>query len=225
MITVSSADKTIEIFGGESAAGGTPTVLLITGGESARGVWEKYSALSDRPCRLAAVEAEDWENGLSPWPAPKVFRGGSDFGAGADDTVKYLEKEIVPALAGSPDGDIYIAGYSLAGLFALYALYRTDVFRGAISASGSLWFPGFAEFAAGREPVRKPDKIYLSLGDREKNTKNTVMGRVEEKTKEIYGLFRASGTDCVLCFEPGGHFSDPEGRLARGIAWLTDNRI
>ena len=223
---IKAADKTIEIFGFESAAGHTPTVLLITGGESAAGVWEKYSALSERPCRLAAVAADDWGNELSPWPAPKVFKGGSDFGAGADAKVKTLEKEIVPALmsaAGNEISPIYIAGYSLAGLFALYSLYCTDVFSGAISSSGSLWFPGFAEYAAAHEPGRRPDKIYLSLGDKEKNTKNPVMSRVEEKTKEIYGIFRAFGTDCVFCFEPGGHFADPEGRLARGMARIAGN--
>lgn len=37
---------------------------------------------------------------------------------------------------------IGIAGYSLAGLFALYALYKTDVFTRVASMSGSLWFPG-----------------------------------------------------------------------------------
>lgn len=225
---ISAADKRIEIFGPGTAADPAPTVLLITGGESAGGVWEKYAALSDRPCRLAAVAADDWENGLSPWPAPKVFKGGSDFGAGADATVEMLEKEIVPALmsaAGNEKCPLYIAGYSLAGLFALYSLYRTDIFSGAISASGSLWFPGFAEFAAAHEPRRRPDKIYLSLGDKEKKTKNPVMSRVEEKTQEIYGIFRTMGTDCEFRLEPGGHFADPEGRLARGIARLTDNNI
>ena len=37
---------------------------------------------------------------------------------------------------------IGIAGYSLAGLFALYALYKTDAFTRVASMSGSLWFPG-----------------------------------------------------------------------------------
>ena len=49
------------------------------------------------------------------------------------------------------------------------------------------------------------------------------MSRVEEKTKEIYGIFRAFGTDCVFCFEPRGHFADPEGRLARGMARIAGN--
>ncbi|MDY2610537.1 MAG: alpha/beta hydrolase-fold protein [Oscillospiraceae bacterium] len=38
-----------------------------------------------------------------------------------------------------------IAGYSLAGLFALYAIYQTDLFSRVGSMSGSLGFPGIKE--------------------------------------------------------------------------------
>ena len=40
-----------------------------------------------------------------------------------------------------------IAGDSMAGLFAVYALYRTQVFSRVASASGSLWYPGLLEYA------------------------------------------------------------------------------
>ncbi|MBO4330992.1 MAG: alpha/beta hydrolase [Oscillospiraceae bacterium] len=224
---ISAGGLSAEVFCRGGEAGDTPTVLLITGGESIRGIWEKYAALSDRPCRLAAVAVEDWENALSPWRAGKVFKGGSDFGDGADGTAEMLERELVPELRRAFDikeGRFYIAGYSLAGLFAIYALYRTEVFSGAISASGSLWFPGFAEFTAAHEPLRRPNRMYFSLGDKEKNTKNPVMSRVEEKTKEISERFVEARIECVFRSEPGGHFADAEGRIARGMAWLTDDR-
>ncbi|ERL11412.1 hypothetical protein HMPREF1248_0438 [Coriobacteriaceae bacterium BV3Ac1] len=35
-------------------------------------------------------------------------------------------------------GEAYISGYSLAGLFALWSLYQTDIFKGAACVSGSL---------------------------------------------------------------------------------------
>ena len=57
-----------------------------------------------------------------------------------------------------------IAGYSLAGLFAVYALYRTDVFARAASVSGSLWFPGFREYVFSHTPLCRPDCVYFSLG-------------------------------------------------------------
>ena len=44
-----------------------------------------------------------------------------------------------------------LAGYSLAGLFALYALYQTDVFARAASMSGSFWFEGIMEYVCSHE--------------------------------------------------------------------------
>jgi predicted alpha/beta superfamily hydrolase len=41
-----------------------------------------------------------------------------------------------------------IGGYSLAGLFALWASTRTDLFFGVAAASPSVWFPGFIDYMA-----------------------------------------------------------------------------
>lgn len=222
---INAADRNIDIFHPERPCENAPLIILITGGENAGEIWTQYRRLTEKACLLAAVPVVKWEDELSPWAAPAVFRGAEDFGAGADKTADELEKSIVPAVcraAELPGGSpIYIAGYSLAGLFALYALYRTGIFAGAVSASGSLWFPGFEEFTEHNEPVKKPEKIYFSLGDREKNTKNPVMKSVEEKTKSICGRFADRGTECVFRLNPGGHFRDAEKRLAEGMAWIV----
>ena len=77
---------------------------------------------------LKAVKVDNWNKDLSPWPAPAVF-GRDDFGAGAEETLAYLLTEAVPHKINSPQ-KVYIGGYSLAGLFALWAGYQTDVFSG-----------------------------------------------------------------------------------------------
>ena len=59
-----------------------------------------------------------------------------------------------------------IAGYSLAGLFALWSVYQTDLFDWAASISGSLWFDGFLEFMKANTP--KVKFIYFSLGIKKK---------------------------------------------------------
>ena len=99
-----------------------------------------------------------------------------------------------------------IAGYSLAGLFALYAIYRTDVFSRAGCMSGSLWFPGFKEYIFSREPKRRPDRIYFSLGDREAKTRNPILKTVQENTEAIHALFQGQGIDTVFQLNPGNHF-------------------
>ena len=82
---------------------------------------------------LVAFKVEDWNRDLSPWKAPAVF-GNEDFGDGAQETLAKVLAEM-----GDPAKTYYIGGYSLAGLFALWAVYQTDRFRGAAAASPSMW--------------------------------------------------------------------------------------
>lgn len=50
--------------------------------------------MTDRPFRYLAVQVENWNRDLSPWPAPAVF-GDEDFGDGAEA----LLEEILPLCA------------------------------------------------------------------------------------------------------------------------------
>ena len=89
---------------------------------------------------LIALRVGDWNADLSPWPAPAVF-GREGFAGGASATLAEVLK-----YCADRDRTYIIGGYSLAGLFALWAAYRTDVFSGVAAASPSLWFPGFLEY-------------------------------------------------------------------------------
>ena len=92
--------------------------------------------------RLVACQVDDWNRDLSPWEAPPVF-GKEGFGGKAEKTLQDL-KESVLSRCGQADRK-YIGGYSLAGLFALWAAYREDSFEGVAAASPSVWFPGFVD--------------------------------------------------------------------------------
>ena len=68
---------------------------------------------------------------------------------GADEYLKVLLEEILPGVLSRISGSpvfLGIAGYSHAGLFALYSMYHTDRFDRVASMSGSLWFPDFKEY-------------------------------------------------------------------------------
>lgn len=95
-----------------------------------------------------------------------------------------------------------IAGYSLAGLFALYAMYRCDCFARVASMSGSLWFPKFREYVLRHEPIRKPEKLYMSLGDAEAKTKHAVLKTVQENTEAILQHYQELGVDVRCGAEP-----------------------
>ena len=166
---------------------------------------------------ILLVKDIDWNRDLSPWPAERVFKKGEDFAGCADQTLAV----ILEAMNSVSYRKAIIAGYSLAGLFALYACTVSSRFDACVSASGSLWYEGFDTWL--KEHPVQCDYVFLSLGDNEKNTRNPRMAKVEEKTREAYELI-SGYTACELQMNPGGHFNDPEGRLRRAIR-QTLNKI
>lgn len=142
---------------------------------------------------------------------------------GADDYLRLLTEEIIPTaekeIAGAPRWR-GIAGYSLAGLFALYAIYQTDLFSCVGSMSGSLWFPGMKEYIFSHEPNLWPDCMYFSLGDKESKTRNPVLRNVRQNTEEIHAFYRGKGIDTAFQLNPGNHYNQAVERTAAGLCWL-----
>lgn len=172
---------------------------------------------------IVVIDNVDWNHDLTPWSAPGVFRKEADFEGGADAYLTELTGIIVPAvealLAVVPSFRA-IAGYSIAGLFAVYALYRTDIFNRAASISGSLWYDGFLDFMRENKPLEIPGRVYFSLGDQEHITKNQRLAVVNDCTAEAGNIIRQLGTDTIFERNPGSHFDNVAGRTARGIKWL-----
>ena len=173
----------------------------------------------DQDFCLTAVKVNDWNNDLSPWPAPAVF-GNENFGDGAAETLQFLLNEVVPDADTSETSKqrLFIGGYSLAGLFALWAGYMTDRFDGIAAASPSIWFPRFSEYM--HENKIHIDAVYLSLGDCEVRTKNPVMAQVGNAIRDAETILRKAGTDCILEWNKGNHFKEPDLRTAKAFAWL-----
>lgn len=171
---------------------------------------------------LAAFKVDDWNTDLSPWEAPPVF-GNEGFGSGADETLRYITNELIPALAQETEPKIFIGGYSMAGFFSLWAAYQTDVFRGVAAVSPSVWFPGWTEYACSHS-ISTP-LVYLSLGDKESKTRNAVMKTVGDNiNRQLEMLREDSGcTECILEMNQGNHFKEPDLRTAKGFAWLLSS--
>lgn len=120
----------------------------------------------------AAFAVEDWNDALSPWPAPPVF-GGHGFGGHAEETLAYIQNTLIPecftAHHLAEQTKIMLCGYSLAGLFALWAGSQSERFSAVAGVSPSVWFPGCGDYEQAH-PIRA-EHVYLSLGDREEQTK------------------------------------------------------
>ena len=164
---------------------------------------------------LIAVKVDNWNTDLSPWKAPAVF-GKEDFGEGAEETLAEILK-----LCSDKGKTYYIGGYSLAGLFALWAAYRTDIFKGVAAASPSVWFPGFIDFM--KENEIKTGAVYLSLGDKEEKARNPVMATVGDRIREAYSLLSEQGVKCVFEWNEGNHFKDFDVRTAKAFSWVINS--
>ena len=177
--------------------------------------------LTHTPFRLVAFLIEDWNQELSPWKAPAVF-GKGDFGSGAADTLSFITDSLLPELGVDKKVKCYIGGYSLSGLFALWAGHRTDRFCGVAAVSPSVWFPGWARYMESN-PIHSPE-VYLSLGDKEERTRNQIMASVGANIRRQYEVLLNTDevSRCVLEWNKGNHFVDSERRMAKGFAWLLN---
>lgn len=73
---------------------------------------------------LVNIGVDLWEENFSPWCAPRVFAKGPNFGDGAQKTLDTLINQVIPwAESELTDPPAYrvLVGYSLAGLFSLWA--------------------------------------------------------------------------------------------------------
>lgn len=194
-------------------------VVYVPGGDAAA----LLPLIGGAGVALAVLDGFDWNACLTPWRAPGAFRGGADFAGGADGFLDGLIGSVIPraeAALGFAPAFRALAGYSLAGLFALYAATRTDAFPRVASVSGSLWYDGFASHMDAWTPKTLPERAYLSLGDRESAGKNARLASVGAQTERVRARLTALGVPTRFEWERGGHFGDAPARTARGILHL-----
>ena len=174
---------------------------------------------------LLCINNLNWQKDMCPWDSPALIKNEKDFIGGADEYLFLLEKEIIPRaveILGEEPTYYALAGYSLAGLFALYAGYRSPLFSRIASVSGSLWYPDFVSFAKEKKMLRTPEKLYFSLGTEEAKTKHAVLSTIERKTRELVEHYQSSGYCVNFEQNPGNHFCEVEQRIEKGIRWIME---
>lgn len=181
--------------------------------------------LSCSKFHLVTIENVDWNKNLSPWEAGSVVTKNDGFTGQGLEFLNWILSKVVPMVERELEGEdhlSYIAGYSMAGLFALWSLYQTNFFHGAVCASGSLWFPDFEEFAIGNDLKRNPHPIYLSLGDRESFGRNPILKKTEKIYQNLADFYKGKGHQCFFEMNQGNHFQDVDLRLAKGVTWILN---
>jgi predicted alpha/beta superfamily hydrolase len=167
------------------------------------------------------VQVDSWNDDLSPWVAEPIF-GDAAFAGNAEKLLIRIKNEVIgPLLSDNQDIKIFAGGYSLAGLFVLWAAYQTNLFEGIAAVSPSVWFPGFVDFVHNNKILT--NRVYLSLGDKEAKTRNQILAQVANDIRDVYRSLEDNRLSCILAWNKGNHFKEPALRMAKGFAWLMNN--
>lgn len=202
-----------------------PLVILNSFEDDGSQIYDLVS--NEKNFILVNISNINWNDDLSCWYMDSVFPKDKPFGGKADNYLDIIINRVIPAVRDVIDildikiSYYAIAGYSLAGLFALYSIYKTDIFDRVMCASSSFWFNNFKEYVLSFKP-NKISKIYFSLGDREHLTKNVIMSTILDNTMDIYNYF--SNLNILTVFEKnkGNHFQDVNLRISKGISSILD---
>ena len=178
--------------------------------------------LSDVPFVLCLAEVSDWDAQLSPWQAPPAF-GKENFAGFGAETLQQITSDILPATQQQYGQlPVCIAGYSLAGLFALWAAAQSDLFQAVAAASPSVWLPGWTDYAE-KHPLHAK-AVYLSLGDKEDRSRLPLLRTVSDCIHRQDELLEKQGITHILEWNEGNHFRNPELRTAKAIAWCLNKK-
>lgn len=197
---------------------------------------------------ILSIQPTNWDDDFTPWSAPAFRKGEKDPAGNADNYIRCLTEKIKPYIDANyrtkPEPEYTVLlGYSLGGLAALYAAYKTDLFGVIGSLSGSLWYDNFCEFMEENKLLIENLRVYISLGKKERLSKNPRMAKVAdctERAREILmrqvnsdlGDSQCGSTDSQsrsydnVFFEwsDGGHFHEIPKRFAKAIAWWGKTR-
>lgn len=173
---------------------------------------------------IAVITGMDWDDDLTPWPAPGQPPGCPDFRGRAAGFLKILVTEVLPEterrLNIDAKAERTLTGVSLSGLFTLWQWMVNDTFCNIISLSGSFWYDGFVGWLKAQPLPEKHGRAYFLLGNQEAKTNVQAFRSVQADTVEIADYLRIHGIDVDFELVPGNHYQYAIQRLNRAFALM-----
>ena len=203
------------------AGGVTAPVVYVV--DSPEHPFDIGSVAAGIACTIVTVPVADWNDSLTPWPAPGLYRGEPDFGGNAARTLADLRDRVIPFIereAGLHPRKRAICGYSLGGLFALYAFTHCEHFDACACLSGSVWYGGWVEHLRTLEFDGNGRFAYLSIGTKEKRAALATLKRVQDNMAQCASILRERDCEVEYAIGPGNHMSFIPERFAAGLAAL-----
>ena len=203
-----------------AAGSDTPIIYVI---DSPEHPFDTELLARKRWSTIVTLPVANWNDALTPWPATGIYRGEPPFGGQALETLAELLVDVIPSLEASQGlspAARAICGYSLGGLFALYALTHCDTFAACACLSGSVWYEGWVEHL--RElPLDLTGRFaYLSLGTKERKAARPILKTVQDRMEECARILQERGCAVEYRTGPGNHMQHVSERLDVGLSAL-----
>lgn len=199
-----------------------PLIVEIDHGGQGASLLELCKKKGCRDFSLMSISGISWDEDLSPWFHAPCVTQDDHFTGQAGAFLAWIERSALPWVFQNMNAQPLwtgIAGYSMGGLFAVYAGIKSTCFSRIICVSGSLWYPDFEAWALKTPFLKKPVCIYLSLGDKEPKTSNPLLQHTGDVMQHLADFWKEEGIETLFEWNSGNHFQDPSGRMAKGIKW------
>ena len=176
------------------------------------------------------IDSKNRADDYTPWPLSASETMPMDFGGKAAEHLSFFATHVIPfceskyAFASSEEKRV-IGGYSLGGLFSLYAAVNTDLFGTVLSCSSSLWYPDFLAYLKEHPFKAHHPKLYMSVGDEEGLTATNLTNHQIPNTMMLKDLLepKFQPGDFKFTLEEGNHGNNISGRAWRAIEWVEEN--
>ncbi|MCH5320005.1 MAG: hypothetical protein J1E38_09915 [Paramuribaculum sp.] len=191
--------------------------MIYPGVEPLPASWIQQTAVSfDVSIAVLYVPGDQWDNYLTPWPAPGETKNSNPFLGQATEFLQRLKNEIIPEvekrLGMSVEPERNLIGVSLSGLFTLWQWLLGQTFKSIACLSGSFWYPGFIDWFMKQPLTGKEGQAFFLLGKKEPGAWLKEYRSVGKNTEAIVDRLKLSGIATDFVWVPGDHFADPLGR-------------
>ena len=206
------------------------TTIYFLDGDQFEGPFNHWIIKHQPPLNFVLLNANNRADDYTPWPLQTSETMPMDFGGKAEEHLSLITTHVIPfceseyGFASSAEKRV-IGGYSLGGLFSLYAAVKTVLFGIILSCSSSLWYPGFLDYLKEHPFKAAHPKLYMSVGDQEGTTATNLTADQTSNTialKDFYEPKFQAG-DFKFTLEEGNHGNDISGRAWRAVEWVEEN--
>lgn len=179
----------------------------------------------NRTVTIVKFPVQKWDDSLTPWPAPGLYKGDADFRGESEVTLAEIKDVVIPEIEKREHlkpAKRAICGYSLGGLFSLYAFSHDAFFQACGCLSGSVWYEGWLDHFENLEFDGTGRYAYFSLGKKECKANPPILHTVQDNMQRCYEIVREHGCQADFVIGPGNHMQHHQERFAAGFDALEE---